>query len=720
MKFSVFVISVMLFFIGSAQPNLEWINHFGNSSGYHNALNVKLDNHNNSYVVGYFNDIIDFDYSASTFTLGGPYTKRGFILKLDVAGKLVWAKEIVGSNYFVGTCNKVAVDKYNNVFVSGNFQGTADLDPGSGTYTVSSSQGQANYVLKLDSAGNFKWGGLVGGSVSDITVDTAGRVVLVGNFQQFADFDPTPSVYSMSPSGSSDMFLLCLSSSGGLVYCYQFGSNGSQFANAVSSDNEANVYFSGYFNGSLDFDPGGGVASYSSTNSAGFVCKITTHGSFGYLRSFAQTPTRGFTRILQLAVTAQKEIIVAGTFQDSCDLDPGTGLKLFASLTNSLADIFVARIDSLGNSSWIWQLTGNKSRTVSGLVLDPSEAILISGHFLGNLDFDPGPGQASAVVTNTILPDFFLAKYTKVGSLQWFWTSGTSTDEDISSIACRDTNSVFGVGFFNDTLDFEPGTGQMTFTASPARHIYIMKLSQCIPPEKPIDTTPQQDLKLCGHGSVTLTCASSDTVLWFTAPVGGQAIANGSTFVSSTLSTNTIFYIASKSCGLSYFRTPVTVSVFPVPVITYSISDSQICEGEEVMIDADGADTFIWKGVFVSNGDKAVVYATYADSYTLSGIGPGGCQSTETIQLSVQNCMGLQQLIREGISIYPNPASMVINYRIGLPCEIKLLDGQGRTIAKEYSSDGFGDIDIHGISPGVYTINVKSGSNNIRKVIVKN
>ena len=74
-----------------------------------------------------------------------------------------WAKAMVGANNVYGS--SIAVDDSGNVYTNGYFQGTADFDPGAGTFNLTSLGVSPNiFISKLDASGNFVWAKQLGGT----------------------------------------------------------------------------------------------------------------------------------------------------------------------------------------------------------------------------------------------------------------------------------------------------------------------------------------------------------------------------------------------------------------------------------------------------------------------------------------------------------------------------------------------------------------------------
>src|SRR5262249_16028931 len=130
-----------------------------------------------------------------------------FVLKLDPAGNLLWAKQLGGTGH--GAASGVAVDGAGADYTVGYFQLTADFDPGPGTANLTAPGPFATdaVVSEADDAGNFVWAKRLGGAGEDVAngvaVDASGAVLTTGSFDGTADFDPAPGTFYLSNSGGS-------------------------------------------------------------------------------------------------------------------------------------------------------------------------------------------------------------------------------------------------------------------------------------------------------------------------------------------------------------------------------------------------------------------------------------------------------------------------------------------------------------------------------------
>src|SRR5262249_40197050 len=127
--------------------NFVWAGQLGGAR-YDVAWGVTNDAAGNVYTVGYFQGTADFDPGPGAYNLTPAGPSDAFISKLDSGGHFVWAGQLGGAT---GDVHALAVhlDAAGNVYTVGYFKGTADFDPGPGTYNLTSAGGYGFFVSKL-------------------------------------------------------------------------------------------------------------------------------------------------------------------------------------------------------------------------------------------------------------------------------------------------------------------------------------------------------------------------------------------------------------------------------------------------------------------------------------------------------------------------------------------------------------------------------------------
>jgi hypothetical protein len=151
--------------------------------------------------------------------------------------------------------------------------GNADFDPGPGTTVLPSNGGWDVFVLKLDPSGNLVWvrscGGIEEDHASEITADSGGLYV-VGRFRATVDFDPGPSMYTLSSNGEEDAIIWHLDTLGVLLWAKGIGGSGSDMGLDLIAHPSGNLYATGAFQQTVDFDPGGGVLNLTANGGYDF------------------------------------------------------------------------------------------------------------------------------------------------------------------------------------------------------------------------------------------------------------------------------------------------------------------------------------------------------------------------------------------------------------------------------------------------------------------
>ena len=139
----------------------------------------------------------------------------------------------MGGTGAYAAAGSIAVDAAGNVYTTGYFGGTADFDPGPGTYNLTSAGTYEMFISKLDSSGNFIWAKQMGGNSSldyatglSITLDAAGNIYSTGPLEGTVDFNPGPGVFTLSAIGvnrTRASFVLKLDADGNFIWAKQTG-----------------------------------------------------------------------------------------------------------------------------------------------------------------------------------------------------------------------------------------------------------------------------------------------------------------------------------------------------------------------------------------------------------------------------------------------------------------------------------------------------------------
>ncbi len=252
------------------------------SFGDNNSYEVAVGADNSIYFTGSFSGIIDADPGPGVVNLTAAGTLLGqnsFLMKLNAAGDFQWVKQIG-----TGADNKAYCMKRRsngNILIGGYFNGTADFDPGPGSFNLATT-GNYNYngyLVELDASGNFIWakqlvsnGTGSQSSVNAMALDANDNIYAAGWFSGPAtDFDPGPGSHPVGNGGYLlDGFILKLDNTDAFQWVGTVSDDGvaatnesDQKCNALVVDNNGSIYFTGQFArnmpaqhpGTADLDP---------------------------------------------------------------------------------------------------------------------------------------------------------------------------------------------------------------------------------------------------------------------------------------------------------------------------------------------------------------------------------------------------------------------------------------------------------------------------------
>ena len=303
-------------------------------------------------------------------------------------------------------------------------------------------------------AQTYDWAGQIGGAGFDtgygITVDAEGNVITIGSYQGTADLDPGPAVLEFENAGFDDIFLTKVDPSGNLIWAQKFGGTSFDIGYDVVTDAEGNIYSTGYFSETVDFDPGSGTFNMTSSGLYDcFVSKLDPSGAFLWAKQFGGSE---FEMGFAVTLDNQDNVIITGRFNGSADFDPGTAS--FELTPVGSYDAFVAKLNSSGEFIWAKQFGSGTDDEGHGVVVDADDNIFSTGFFWGVCDFDPGADVNNLTSAGNF--DIYISKLDANGDFVWAKRIGGAMEDQGLAIARDNTGALLLTGYFSGTADFDP------------------------------------------------------------------------------------------------------------------------------------------------------------------------------------------------------------------------------------------------------------------------
>lgn len=492
------------------------------SSGNNPNSNILVGPDGHIYVVGVFAGTVDFDpgpdSSVLTSRIGGD---DGFIAKYTRDQQLLWVRRFGGDSSDKG--RDVQVDQADNVYVTGDFTGSADFGP----VTLQSSNASKDvFLAKLDSGGKFLWAHELGGTDSDTTgaiaLSDTGDVYVAGSIRETADFDPDPnSSFLLSSAGLRDGFIWKLDSAGSFQNAVLFEGVDEGRLTRIGLDGSGNVYVSGLFRGAIDLGTTVGGQTLTLTSAGNldtFVVKLDSNLQPEWARQVAGP---GLEDNQGVAVDSAGFVYFVSGFQQSIDL---SGAAILTSA--GLQDTLVAKYNTAGDLLWVKQLTGSEDVNSNQVQLDGDGNPHLAGWFKGTSDFDPDAGT-HALTSAGDRDGFVLKMDASTGALTWVRQFSSNARVTGWSVAIDNAGSVYSTGNFRGEM-ISP-TGDELGTASIANFIARLDMAPGVGVTPITNLRTSEDGTQAQFGIVLTTRPTADV----TVPLSSSDLTEGTISVGS-------------------------------------------------------------------------------------------------------------------------------------------------------------------------------------------
>lgn len=638
------ILSCLIFFTFQIQAQtLDFVHQLGGAQDDY-TNDIILDDSGHIYTVGSFSDTVDFDPGPGVANLISAGGLDLFVLKLDSLGNFIWAVSMGGGG--TSSANAVHVDDLGNIYLTGAFTGSMDIDPDPGSVQSLSSNGSFDvFVIKLNSQGQLLWGHSFGaGSILDqgfdIDVDAAGNVYATGVFESTVDFDPGSSTSNTTSNGFTDAFLLKLDSNGSFVWVETFGNTGIDFCYQVQADRQGGIYLGGGFGRTVDFDPGPGVVSRTSIQMDGFLLKLDTAGSYQWVQTFGGS---GNEVIQRMEVVPNSAIYTGGYYTGKADLDPGPDSSIH--FYNGQIDVFLQKFDINGNYQWDVAFGGYRHEYIYDIGVDPAGHVYTVGSFERSVNF--GAQSRNDTLTSAGPSDGFIHKVDANGNYLWAKQIGGQSDDRVGALVLKNDFTIIGTGNFKGTADLDPDSTTLNLTTNGLYDSYIFQWNQCPP------TSSTESYSVCNSftwkDSITYTASTTSAYLYFSTVNGCDSV------VYLDLTINGV-----DDTSISVSGATITANSDSA---TYQWLD---CDNGYAVIAGETSKSF----TPAVNGDYAVQ------------LSQDGCVDTSAC-VNINNVSIVERNFGKGLTLYPNPnnGSFMVTWEEPMnEVQIEIIDVQGRVL----------------------------------------
>lgn len=349
--------------------DLQWIQKAGGFSA-NQPSEIEVDTEGNVYITGYISEWADFDGVIKT---GDSDVSNFFIAKYNTEGEIQWVKSGVSQKNSSGY--KLLIDSSNNIYISGMFSGTIIFD----SFSLSTEESKGVFLMKLDKDGDLLWVHQFDGdftqSYISFDTDSEGILYVSGSFKNSIKFDGIAGEIMISTSENSSLFYgkfdpmtskwLWVKSLVGDVL----------EVSGIVVDSEKNIYLTGYFAGTVDFN---GVNKLSNGLSDIFLVKYDSSGNLVWSITAGQEYNdygRGIT------IDENDNVYITGFFNDVINFKEVTK---FSSGNN---DIFIAKFSKYGSLRWLNTAGGNTNNVGWGIAIDINGNVYSTGYFTSTANF---------------------------------------------------------------------------------------------------------------------------------------------------------------------------------------------------------------------------------------------------------------------------------------------------------------------------------------------
>jgi len=704
--FLLLAINAAAIFTVAQEPDWQWAR-YATGNGTQETIQCSTDPSGNVYLTGNFQS--DITFGSTTMTQPG---LGMFLAKFDPSGNLIWLRTAggIGSNG-VYLCT---TDDDANTYITGRYANTVSFGP----YTLTNQVPTVYHIFiaKYDSSGNVCWARSAGeaGGLPDMTwavhLDKSSNVYIAGNVQ--TDTIPLDSDTLFSEGGS--FCLIKYDSSGTELWSRNAPCNYFALAQYIATDNNANLYVTGYWMGdSLKFP---GNTFYNNGPPAMheiFLCSYDSSGNFRWAKSYGGTEMdHGYS----VACDNADNVYFTGNFQSSPMVFDTYNIPNSSGQYN----YFLAKYDPLGNMLWLKSDSGQSGGYC--IVTDGMNDLYWSGYFYSiDVVIDTITLQRPAVYADPI----FIAKLDSSGKVYWAKELASGGDDN-NGISLGNNGDIFFSGDFYGVNPFIVGNDTMPLSG--IENAFIAKLAF----ENLVALFSTPDNVICPG-----TCTDFDnnsvnatSYLWY---FPGSSTPSSTDVNPVNVCYNTpgqydVTLIATGPLGSDtlLLNNYITVLPFPPP--------QGILQNGDTLFANAGSVLYQWylNNNLISGATNYFYVAQQSGNYNVIATDANGCE-VEAVLNNVIAGISQLEVTNWQLAIFPNPVGerfTVMGNRFSGTTEEEIsvynLLGEKQSLTVDcqvgtltHFQSGSLAVDCTLLAPGMYIVELKSGDKIFRANFIK-
>lgn len=699
-----------------------WGTYYG-GSGTETSTGCTTDPSGNIYITGLTAstapNVIATPGVFQTSHAGGNYD--GYLVKFNSNGIRLWGTYCGGSDFdFPQACT---YDPAGGIYVSGTTESYDGFSTSSGHQPVAGGGVYEAFLVKVNPANGARlWGTFYGGNSDDrgydCAVDNNGNVYMAGlSANTVGNIIATPNSHQPVTVGNSGAYLVKFNAAGVRQWGTYYGIQGS-FGWGCATDAQGNVFMSGYTgttttagtivataNSHQPVHGGGQIDAYLvKMNSSGVRQWATYYGGNGVENSYSCVTDVGGNVYIS-GITASSGGTAIAT--------PGSHQTAWGGGT---VDVFVAKFDPSGVRISGTYYGGAGYDYGGYLTLSKTGELYAAGYTGSSTGTDIATASGHQPTFGGTPYDAYLVKFDACETAPQLPVISAPAPVCEGVTTSVVTPIVADAHFYtwsappgwaipgnSHTLSSVPGTsGIFSLTAANACGVSPQQTLQVTVYQNP--TVTASSGTICAGGSFTLVPSGAVSYSYSGGPVVAPLVT----------SSYTITGVNSDGCSQSAV---VTVTAYPLPVITASTSSPVLCTGESATLTAQGVSAYTIDPVV--NPDL-VVTPSLTTTYTITGTNANGCISTAVITQSVDACTSIEtnnlNVRNNFVTLSPNPTNGFINLNMGSDSKVIITNAIGQLVYYSRHNAGKSYIDLGDLPAGLYVLTADNAGSCIKFV----